>query len=48
MAIPQPREVEVGGGVVGVYEYGDANGSPVFVFHGTPACGAGFVNTQIV
>ena len=42
MAIPQPREVEVGGGVVGVYEYGDANGSPVFVFHGTPACGAGF------
>jgi pimeloyl-ACP methyl ester carboxylesterase len=25
-----------------VYEYGDPNGSPVFVFHGTPACGAGF------
>jgi pimeloyl-ACP methyl ester carboxylesterase len=27
---------------VGVYEYGDPNGSPVFALHGTPACGAGF------
>jgi pimeloyl-ACP methyl ester carboxylesterase len=42
VAIPQPREVSVGAGVVGVYEYGDASGAPVFVFHGTPACGAGF------
>ena len=42
MAIPQPREVKVGSAVVGVYEYGDPNGAPVFVFHGTPACGAGF------
>ena len=42
MAIPQPREVKVAGGVVGVYEYGDTSGAPVFVFHGTPACGAGF------
>jgi pimeloyl-ACP methyl ester carboxylesterase len=42
MAIPQPREVPVGAGVVDVYEYGDAGGVPVFVFHGTPACGAGF------
>ena len=42
MALPQPREVEVSGRVVGVYEYGDPSGSPVMVFHGTPACGAGF------
>jgi len=42
VAILKPREVKVGAGVVGLYEYGDANGSPVFVFHGTPACGAGF------
>jgi pimeloyl-ACP methyl ester carboxylesterase len=27
---------------VGVYEYGDPDGSPVFALHGTPACGAGF------
>lgn len=27
---------------VGVYEYGDPLGSPVFALHGTPACGAGF------
>jgi pimeloyl-ACP methyl ester carboxylesterase len=30
------------GRAVGVYEYGDPNGSPVFALHGTPACGAGF------
>jgi pimeloyl-ACP methyl ester carboxylesterase len=42
MPIPQSREVRVGAGVVGVYEYGDPEGAPVFVFHGTPACGAGF------
>ena len=41
--IPQPRTVPVGGGrVVGVYEYGDPAGQPVMVFHGVPACGAGF------
>ncbi len=38
-----PREINVGGSVVGVYEYGDPTGAPVMVFHGTPACGAGFV-----
>ena len=27
---------------VGVYEYGDPEGRPVFALHGTPACGAGF------
>jgi pimeloyl-ACP methyl ester carboxylesterase len=27
---------------VGVYEYGDPNGSPVIALHGTPSCGAGF------
>jgi pimeloyl-ACP methyl ester carboxylesterase len=42
VAVPQPREVKVGSGVVGVYDYGDPNGAPVFAFHGTPACGAGF------
>jgi len=30
------------GRTVGVYEFGDPNGSPVFALHGTPACGAGF------
>jgi pimeloyl-ACP methyl ester carboxylesterase len=40
--VPVPREVDAGGRVVGVYEYGDPNGAPVMVFHGTPACGAGF------
>ena len=27
---------------IGVYEYGDPNGRPVFALHGTPSCGAGF------
>jgi pimeloyl-ACP methyl ester carboxylesterase len=27
---------------IGVYEYGDPNGKPVFALHGTPSCGAGF------
>ncbi|MGZ4736808.1 MAG: alpha/beta fold hydrolase [Acidimicrobiia bacterium] len=40
--LPVPREVDVGGQVVGVYEFGDPAGAPVMVFHGTPACGAGF------
>ena len=39
---PDPREVSVGSRVVGIYEYGDPNGTPVMVLHGTPACGAGF------
>ena len=41
-AVPQPREVRVGNDIVGVYEYGDKDGRPVLVFHGVPACGAGF------
>jgi pimeloyl-ACP methyl ester carboxylesterase len=40
--LPAPREVNAVGEVVGVYEYGDPDGAPVMVFHGTPACGAGF------
>src|SRR3954471_4226273 len=36
------QEVAVGPAVVSVHEYGAADGRPVFVFHGTPACGAGF------
>ncbi len=28
--------------MVGLYDYGDPTGAPVMVFHGTPACGAGF------
>ncbi len=40
--VPVPREVDANGRVVGVYEYGDPTGRPVMVFHGTPACGAGF------
>jgi pimeloyl-ACP methyl ester carboxylesterase len=27
---------------IGLYEYGDPAGRPVLVFHGVPACGAGF------
>jgi pimeloyl-ACP methyl ester carboxylesterase len=43
VAIPKARDVEVGDQrIVGTYEYGDPGGSPVFVLHGTPACGAGF------
>jgi pimeloyl-ACP methyl ester carboxylesterase len=30
------------GTAIGLYEYGDPSGSPVFAFHGTPSCGAGF------
>jgi pimeloyl-ACP methyl ester carboxylesterase len=30
------------GRAVGVYEFGDPKGRPVFALHGTPACGAGF------
>jgi pimeloyl-ACP methyl ester carboxylesterase len=42
MSIPKSHNVRVRGYEVGVYEYGDPGGAPVFVFHGTPACGAGF------
>jgi pimeloyl-ACP methyl ester carboxylesterase len=42
--IPEPRTVTVGSGrTVGLYEYGNPTGQPVMVFHGVPACGAGFV-----
>ena len=30
------------GTTVGLYEYGDPSGAPVFAFHGVPSCGAGF------
>jgi pimeloyl-ACP methyl ester carboxylesterase len=41
--IREPTTVTVGGGLaVGLYEYGDRTGRPVMVFHGVPACGAGF------
>ncbi len=40
--LPEPRAVVVDGSVVGLYEYGDPTGVPVFVFHGIPSCGAGF------
>jgi pimeloyl-ACP methyl ester carboxylesterase len=36
------RVVDVAGRAVGIYEYGDPAGRPVFALHGTPACGAGF------
>jgi len=41
--IPRPRTMTTQSGVVvGLYEYGDPAGEPVLVFHGIPACGAGF------
>ncbi len=40
--LPKSRVVDVNGRGVGIYEYGDPAGAPVMVFHGTPACGAGF------
>jgi pimeloyl-ACP methyl ester carboxylesterase len=41
--LPRPRTIDVaGGGTVGYYEYGAADGCPVLALHGTPACGAGF------
>jgi pimeloyl-ACP methyl ester carboxylesterase len=45
---PQARTVRAANGrdadarEIGVYEYGDPVGSPVFALHGTPSCGAGF------
>jgi pimeloyl-ACP methyl ester carboxylesterase len=39
----QSRAVRTASGRnVGVYEYGDPDGRPVFALHGTPSCGAGF------
>jgi pimeloyl-ACP methyl ester carboxylesterase len=32
---------------IGIYEYGDPAGAPVFALHGTPACGAGFDWTDV-
>jgi pimeloyl-ACP methyl ester carboxylesterase len=40
--VPVPHTVTVDGRAVGVYDYGDPTGKPVMVFHGVPACGAGF------
>jgi pimeloyl-ACP methyl ester carboxylesterase len=40
---PLTRTVHAAGNrAIGIYEYGDAAGAPVFALHGTPACGAGF------
>lgn len=40
---PEPRVVRTSANrVVGYYEFGDPNGTPVVALHGTPACGAGF------
>ena len=39
----EDRAVELPDGTtVGLYEYGDPDGRPVFAFHGVPSCGAGF------
>jgi pimeloyl-ACP methyl ester carboxylesterase len=41
--VGEDRKVTLGDGTtVGVYEYGDPGGRPVFAFHGVPSCGAGF------
>ena len=40
---PHSRAVLTAGArAIGIYEYGDPQGRPVFALHGTPACGAGF------
>jgi pimeloyl-ACP methyl ester carboxylesterase len=40
---PRSRAVLTAGArAIGIYEYGDPQGRPVFALHGTPACGAGF------
>jgi pimeloyl-ACP methyl ester carboxylesterase len=40
---PSDRVVDLPDGTaVGLYEYGDPAGAPVFAFHGVPSCGAGF------
>lgn len=42
---PEAKTVRTAGGdrVVGFYEYGDPDGTPLVALHGTPACGVGFV-----
>ena len=45
--MPRTRDIGSGSCDIGVYEYGDPNGEPVFALHGTPACGAGFDWTDI-
>jgi pimeloyl-ACP methyl ester carboxylesterase len=41
--IPPVQTIRVESGrSVGYYEYGDPAGTPLFVLHGVPACGAGF------
>ena len=43
MAPPRSRDVPLAGDrSVALWEYGDPTGDPVLVFHGVPACGAGF------
>src|SRR4051794_12106692 len=42
VVVPDVKTVTAAGGTVGYYEYGDPGGRPVMVFHGVPACGAGF------
>jgi pimeloyl-ACP methyl ester carboxylesterase len=40
---PRTRTVHAAGNrSIGIYEYGDPAGAPVFALHGTPSCGAGF------
>ncbi len=41
--VPRPRTVRAASGsIVGYYEFGTPDGTPMVVLHGTPACGAGF------
>jgi pimeloyl-ACP methyl ester carboxylesterase len=41
--VAEDRAVTLADGTtVGLYEYGDPDGRPVFAFHGVPSCGAGF------
>jgi pimeloyl-ACP methyl ester carboxylesterase len=41
--VTEDRAVPLADGTtVGLYEYGDPGGRPVFALHGTPSCGAGF------
>ena len=44
---PWARTVHAGDRDIGIYEYGDPNGEPVFALHGTPSCGAAFDWTNL-
>jgi pimeloyl-ACP methyl ester carboxylesterase len=45
---PRTRTVRAAGKrTIGIYEYGDPAGAPVFALHGTPANGAGFDWTEL-